>query len=71
MKIIPIKKNPAPCPSLPIPFSYLSGIKVVCDLKDQEEDPQRLLLDGISLPIFHNRATQSEQRMHLRKLPLH
>lgn len=71
LKISHIKTSPSPDYSLSIQFSYLSGIKVVRDLKDQEEDPQRLLLDGVSLPIFHNRSTQSEQRMHLGKLPLH
>ena len=57
--------------TLPNWFSYLSSIQVVCDLKDQEEDPQGLLLDGVSLPVFYNSSAQCKQRMHLTKLPLH
>lgn len=57
--------------TLPDCFSYLTSIQVVCDLKDQEEDPQGLLLDRVSLPVFHNSSTQCEQRVHLTKLPFH
>lgn len=52
-------------------FCYLSSVQVVRDLKYQEEDPQRLLLDGISLPVFHNSPAQCEKRVHFAELSLH
>lgn len=50
---------------------YLSSIQVVCDLQDQEEDPEGLLLDWVSLPILYDGSTQREQGMNLAQLPLH
>lgn len=41
-------------------LSYLSSIQVVCNLKDQEENPEGLFLDGVSLPVFYNSSAQCE-----------
>lgn len=51
--------------------SYLASIQVMGDLQDQEEHSERLLLDGVSLPVLDNLPTQSQKRVHLLELPLH
>lgn len=43
----------------------------MCDLQHQEEHSQRLLLDGVSLPGFHDLSAESQQRMNLLQLTLH
>lgn len=52
-------------------LSHLSGVQVMRHLQHQEEDTQRLLLDGVSLPGLHDLTAQSQERMHLLQLTLH
>lgn len=51
--------------------THLSGIQVVRHLQHQEENTQGLLLDGVSLPGFHDLPAQRQERMNLLQLTLH
>lgn len=51
--------------------THLSGIQVMRHLQHQEENTQGLLLDGVSLPGFHDLPAQRQEWMNLLQLTLH
>lgn len=51
--------------------THLSGVQVMRHLQHQEENTQGLLLDGVSLPGFHDLPAQRQERMNLLQLTLH
>lgn len=62
------------CPGLSPPgggTTHLPGIQVVSHLEHQEEDAQRLLLDGVPLPVLDNLSTEGQQWVNFLQLTLH
>lgn len=51
--------------------TYLPSIQVVGYLENQEEDAQRLLLDGVPLPVLNYLSTEGQQRVDFLQLALH
>ena len=50
---------------------YLPGTQVVGHLEHQEEDTQRLFLDGVPLPVLNYLSTEGQQWVDFLQLALH
>lgn len=51
--------------------THLPSIQVVGHLEHQEEDTQRLFLDGVPLPVLNYLSTEGQQRVDFLQLALH